>query len=106
MIQERVAAVAEQVDEERLVGLLLAVTVYHDRDGFRGLAGGERQRAGLGGIVVVAALGGAVGRLVRHGYGLVVGVRERYGEGKQGLPAAAFVSGNTVDANSRLVVDD
>src|SRR5262249_9986237 len=59
--EQRVAAVAEQVEVKRLVGLLLAVTLDFDGDGFRRLAGGEGQRAGLGDVVAVARLGGAVG---------------------------------------------
>src|SRR5262249_10140380 len=51
--EQRVAAEPEQVEVERLVGLLLAVTLDFDRDGLGRLAGGERQRAGLGDVVVV-----------------------------------------------------
>ena len=51
-----------QIDEELLVGLLLAVALDFDGDGLRRLAGGEGQRAGLGDVVVVARLGGAVRR--------------------------------------------
>ena len=57
--EQRVAAIAEQVQVEGLVRLLLAVAVHDDRDSLRGLAGGEGQRAGLGDIVAVARLGGA-----------------------------------------------
>ena len=60
--EQRVAAVAEQVQVERLVGLLLAVALDLDRDGLRRLAGGEGQRAGLGDVVAVARRGGAVRR--------------------------------------------
>src|SRR5262249_45211046 len=43
--EQRVAAVAEQVEVEVLVGLLLAVAVDRDGDGLRRLPSG--QRAGL-----------------------------------------------------------
>ena len=59
--EQRVAAVAEQVPVERLVGLLLAVALDFDGDGLGRLAGGEGQRAGPGEVVVVAGPGGAVG---------------------------------------------
>ena len=44
--EQRIAAVAEQVQVERLVGLLLAVALDFDGDGLRRLAGSEGQRAG------------------------------------------------------------
>jgi hypothetical protein len=50
--EERIAAVAEQVEVERLVGLLLAVALDFDRDCLRRLAGGEGQRAGLGDVIL------------------------------------------------------
>src|SRR5438552_4133136 len=46
--EQRVAAVAEQVQVEGLVGLLLAVALDFDRDRLGRLAGGEGQRAGRG----------------------------------------------------------
>ena len=46
--EQRVAAVAEQVEVERLVSLLLAVVLDFDGDGLGRLAGGEGQRAGPG----------------------------------------------------------
>src|SRR5262245_61364783 len=52
--EQRVAAVAEQIEVERLVGLLLAVAL--DLDGLGRLAGGEGQRAGLGDVVTFAGL--------------------------------------------------
>src|SRR5262249_38220737 len=58
--EQRVASEPEQVEVERLVGLLLAVALDFDGDGLRRLAGGEVQRAGLGDVVVVARPGGAV----------------------------------------------
>jgi hypothetical protein len=45
--EQRIAAVAEQVQVERLVGLPLAVALDFDRDRLRRLAGVEAQRAGL-----------------------------------------------------------
>src|SRR5262245_54111566 len=52
--EQRVAAVAEQVEVEVLVRLLLAVAIDLDRDGLRRLAWREGQRAGPGDVVVVA----------------------------------------------------
>src|SRR5438309_658421 len=52
--EQRIGAVAEEVEVERLVGLLLAVPVDGDRDRLRRLAGGEGQRAGLTHVVGVA----------------------------------------------------
>ena len=52
----RVGTVAEQVEVECLVILLLAVALDFDGDGLRRLAGGEGQRAGLGDVVVVTRL--------------------------------------------------
>src|SRR5262245_30279864 len=49
--EERIAAVAEQVEVEVLVGLLLAVPLHLDRDRLRRLAWGEGQCAGPGEIV-------------------------------------------------------
>src|SRR5439155_16320831 len=51
--EQRIAAVAGQVQVERLIGLSLGVAIADDRDGFRRLAGIEGQRAGLGDIVTV-----------------------------------------------------
>src|SRR5262245_52511045 len=54
----RAAAIVEQVQVERFVGLLLVVALALNRDGLRRLAGGEGQRAGLGDVIsslVVAA---------------------------------------------------
>jgi len=45
--EQRIAAVAEQVQVERFIGLLLAVAFDFDGDGLRRLAGVEGQRAGL-----------------------------------------------------------
>ena len=44
--EQRVAAVAEQIEVERLAGLLLAVALDFDGDGLRCLARGEGQCAG------------------------------------------------------------
>src|SRR5437773_5032004 len=41
--EQRVAAVTEQVQVERLLRFLLRVAVYHDGDSLGGLAGGEGQ---------------------------------------------------------------
>ena len=57
--EQRIAAEPEQVEVERLIGLLLAVAFDFDGDRLRRLAGGEDQCAGLGDVVVVARLGGA-----------------------------------------------
>src|SRR5262245_16223041 len=54
--EQRVAAEPEQVEVERLLGLLLAVAVDDDRDRLGRLAGGEGQRASLGDVTVVAGL--------------------------------------------------
>jgi hypothetical protein len=45
--EQRIAAIAEQIEVERLVGLLPAVPLDLDGDGLRRLAGGKGQRAGL-----------------------------------------------------------
>src|SRR5262249_20100637 len=58
--EQRVAAVAEQVEVERLVGLPLVVALDLDGDRLGRLAGGEGQRAGPRDVVVVAGRGGAV----------------------------------------------
>src|SRR5262249_2678755 len=105
--EQRVAAVAEQVEEERLVGLLLAVAVDDDGDGLRRLAGGEGQRAALGDVVVVAGRGGAVHGAELHRYRLIVGDRERDRQYEQRrLFAVAFLLRHVPDADSRLVLDD
>src|SRR5687768_15033332 len=49
---ERVAAGAEQVDVVALVRLLLLVARDRDADRLDGLARGERQRPGAGGVVL------------------------------------------------------
>src|SRR5258708_4454017 len=49
--EQRIAAITEQVEVERLIGLLLAAAFDFDRDRLRRLAGGEGQRTGLGDIV-------------------------------------------------------
>src|SRR5947207_1015470 len=74
--EQRVAAVAEQVEEEVLVHLLLVVALHFDRDRLGRLAGGEGQCAGPGNVVLVARRGGAVGGGERHRHGLIVGGRE------------------------------
>src|SRR4051794_5467096 len=51
--EQGVAAVAEQVQVERFIRLLLAVAVDNNGDGLGRLAGGESQRAGLGDVVAV-----------------------------------------------------
>src|SRR5262245_25198798 len=73
--EQRVAAEAEQVEVERLIGLFLAVAVDDNRDRLGRLAGGEGQRAGFGDVVLVAGLGGAVHGAERHRHWLVVGGR-------------------------------
>src|SRR5262245_60823488 len=94
--EQRIAAVVEQVQVERLVGLLLAVALHLDGDGLRRLAGGEGQRPGLADVVVVAGRRGAVHGLERHRHRLVVRDRERDREGEQGcftfLPSAFVTS--------------
>src|SRR5262245_5327375 len=60
LLEQRIAAEAEQVEVERLVGLLLAVAVDFDGDRLRRLAGDEGQGAGLGAVVIVAGRGGTV----------------------------------------------
>src|SRR5262245_42019823 len=82
--EQGVAAVAEQVEVERLVALPLAVALDLDRDGLRRLAGGERQLAGPGDVVVVAGRGGAVDGPERHGHGLIVRGGKCDGEREQG----------------------
>src|SRR5262249_1970946 len=51
--EQRLAAVAEQVEVEVLAGLRLAVALDLDRNCLRGLARGEGQRPGLGDVVAV-----------------------------------------------------
>jgi hypothetical protein len=55
--EQRIAAIAEQVQVEGLVGLLLAVAFDFNRDGLRRLAGGEGQRVVLGDVVAGARFG-------------------------------------------------
>src|SRR6185503_10651051 len=57
--EQRMAAVADQVQEKHLVGLFLAVGLDLDRDGLRRLARGEGQRAGPGEVSGVAGRGRA-----------------------------------------------
>jgi hypothetical protein len=64
-IEQRTAAVAEQVEVERLVGLLLAVALHFDGDRLGRLAGAKVSRAGLVDVVLVAGFRGAV-RAVRN----------------------------------------
>src|SRR5436309_1805320 len=59
--EQRIAAVAEQVDVEGLVRSRQAIAVDRYGDGLAGLAGGEGQRASRG-PVVAAGGGAAVGR--------------------------------------------
>ncbi len=56
--EQGVAAEAEQVEVERLVGLPLVVALDLDGDRLRRLAGGEGKRAGFGDVVAVDCLGG------------------------------------------------
>jgi hypothetical protein len=58
--EQRIAAITEQVQVERLISLLLAVALDFDRDGLRRLAGGEGQRAGLGNVVAIVRRCGTV----------------------------------------------
>src|SRR5438034_5709412 len=71
--EQRIAAVAEQLQVERLVGLLLAVALDFDDDRLRRLTWGERQRAGLADVVALARRGRAVRCAERHRHGLIVG---------------------------------
>src|SRR5262249_2658605 len=71
--EQRIAAIAEQVEVECLVGLSLAIAFDFNRNGLCRLAGVESHRPGLSDVVVVARLRGAVHRVVRHRYRLVVG---------------------------------
>lgn len=75
--EQRIAAVAEQVQEERLNGLLLAVALDFVHDCLRRFARDEGQCAGPGDEVAVAGRGGAVHGAVRHRHGLIVGGRDR-----------------------------
>ena len=52
--EERIAAVAEQIQVKRFMGLPLAIALDFDGNRLRRLAGGEGQRAGLGDVVAVA----------------------------------------------------
>src|SRR5262245_42638305 len=69
--EQRIVAEAEQVEVERLVGLLLAVPLHFDGDGLRRLAGGEGQPAGPGDVVVVAGSGRVVRGLVDRKSGVM-----------------------------------
>src|SRR5262249_42744231 len=80
--EQRIAAVIEQLQVERLVSLLLAIALHFYRDGPRRLAGEKGQRTGLG-DVILARLGRAVHGTERHRHRLIVGRRERDGEGEQ-----------------------
>src|SRR5262249_37136827 len=105
--EQRIAAVAEQIDAERLVRLPLAIAVDRDRDRLGRLAGGKGQRPGLCDVVVVTRGRGAIGGAVRHRHGLVVGGRERDREREQGrLPLLALFLGHVADADARFVVHD
>src|SRR5262249_18449841 len=73
--EHRIAAVAEEVQVERLVDLPLAVAPDVDRDRLGRLAGCEGQCAGPGDVV--AARRGPVDGLKRHRHRLVVGSSER-----------------------------
>ena len=53
--EQRVAAQPEQVEVERLVRLPLVVALDHNRDRYRGLAGGEGDCAALGRVVTARA---------------------------------------------------
>src|SRR5262245_5201937 len=75
-LEQRIAAVAGQVQVEGLVRLTPGVAPDFDRDRLGGLAGGEGQRAGPGDVVVVAGRRRAVHRAERHRHRLVVGDRE------------------------------
>ena len=105
--EQRIAAVAEQVQVERLVGLPFAVALDFDRDGLRRLAGGEGQRAGPGDVVVVACLGGAIDGAERHRHRLIVGSSELDGKGEQDcLVVLALVIGHVANVDPRLVVEN
>src|SRR5262245_3622398 len=67
--------------------------------------GAEGQRAGPGDVVVVARPGSAVHGAVRHRHRLIVGGRERDGEGEQRrLALPALLVQHVGDADARLVV--
>src|SRR5947209_3261763 len=95
--EQRIATVAEQVQVERLVRLLLAVALDHDGDGLRGLAGGEGQGA-TGGLVVAAGGGGAVRGGVGDGERLGAGGGQRDGEGGGSDARVPLRDGNVVNA--------
>ena len=65
--EQPIAAQPEQVEIERLAGLLLVVRIDFDGDGLRRFAGSEDQGAGIGGVIIVAGRGGAVDGLERTG---------------------------------------
>ena len=69
--EQRIAAVAEQIQVERLVGLPLAVAFDLDGDGFGRLAWEKGDRPGLG-DVVHAGDGCAVRGVERHRHELVL----------------------------------
>src|SRR5262249_46097655 len=74
-------------------------------DGLRRLAGVEGDGSGLGDVVVVTRLGGAVRRLEQYRHGLVIGRRERDREREQRrLAPLALVFGHAAEADPRLVV--
>src|SRR5262245_8918957 len=67
--------------------------------------GAEGQRAGPGDVVVVARPGGAVDGAEWHRHRLIVGGRERDGEGEQRrLALPALLVQPVADADARLVV--
>src|SRR5262245_48896062 len=69
--------------------------------------GAEGQRAGPGDVVVVARPGGAVDGAEWHRHRLVIGGRERDGEGEQRrLALPALLVQHVGDADARLVVQD
>src|SRR5262249_6333432 len=97
--EQRIAAEAEKVEVERLVGLLLGVALDLDGDGLAGLAWLEGQRAGLRDVIAVAGGGGAVHGLEGHRHRLVVGGRKRDREREQGrLVLLPFLLAHVVDA--------
>ena len=109
LLEQRITAIAKQVQVERLISLLLAVPLDFDRDGLRRLAGGEGQRAGPGDVVAAPTprRGRAVHGAERQRHGLIVGGRERDREREHGrLVLLALGPGRVADADARLVVDD
>src|SRR5439155_425323 len=89
-----------QVDGERLVALERRVAVDQDRDGLRGLAGGERQRVAVR-RVVAGRRGGPVRGGVVHGGGDFGGPGLGDREGEAGGAGVAFRRGHIVDGQGR-----